>query len=357
MIEREKNFNLQMARFVAAALVVHAHAVDLTQQLGARPPVLASGGLENFGAVGVDIFFVISGFIITRTAARATSAIAFGWSRLWRVAPLYYLASLPWIAIHVADGRLTPQALVATFAFWPAAGAEPIAPVLYVGWTLCFEMLFYGVVALLIAGGRKRTGLMIALLGYGTCWLARAWTDLAAFQILGNPMILEFLMGAAAASLAPRLGRRVGALILALGLAGFMAGIGSGVGRISELKDVLAGGAVAAWRVLVWGVPSLLVVLGAVVLEPSGPPGVVRRALARLGDASYVLYLIHPLVLFVAYAFFRSTPDLAGDLIILAALIACSGLALVVHRWIEQPLLALRPNLGSDKVVSCIRTA
>lgn len=60
--------NLQILRFAAAALVVQAQGVDLAQKAGAPPSILAAGAFENFGAIGVDIFFVISGLILTRTA-------------------------------------------------------------------------------------------------------------------------------------------------------------------------------------------------------------------------------------------------------------------------------------------------
>jgi exopolysaccharide production protein ExoZ len=333
--------NLQVLRFAAAALVVHAHAVDLSQHLGATPPVLARGWLENFGAAGVDVFFVISGLIITRTAGRARSATRFAWSRFWRVAPLYWLATLPWIAIKA--GALTVPALVASFAFWPAAGHEVVAPVLGVGWTLCFEMLFYAVVALILASGRRRSAILLALTAYTAGWLLRERTGAPAFQFLGNPIILEFLMGAAAAVLAPRVGRRTGAALLALGLLGFAAGLVFGFGQISELGGVITG-ALSAPRALIWGVPAMLVVLGAVALEPKGEPGPIREGLARLGDASYALYLIHPLALLAAGAVLAGVKGLSGDIVILAALVACPLLGLAVHRWIERPLLAPRPQ-------------
>lgn len=365
MASAPRLINLQILRFVAAALVVHAHAVDLSQKLGATPAWLATGTLENFGAAGVDIFFVISGFIITRTARRARSAGDFAVSRLWRVAPLYFLASLPWIAIRAAEGTLTAPMLIATFAFWPAAGPQVVAPALAVGWTLSFEMLFYGVVALVLAAPRARPALLAALLAFAACWGLREATGLPALQILGNPIILEFLMGVAAARLAPRLDRRAGAVLLALGVAGFAAGLAHGFGRISELGDILPG-TLSLARAAIWGVPALLVTLGAVALEPEtttsqvpANPGPIRRGLATLGDASYALYLVHPLALYGVLQVIGFAPDLPGDLVVLAALAVCPALALAVHIWIERPLLARRPRLLSrarDRSIPSVRT-
>ncbi len=337
--------DLQILRFAAALLVVFAHAVDLAQHVGATPSVLAAGGLENFGAAGVDVFFVISGFIITRTAGRARSASDFAVSRIWRVVPLYWLAVLPWLVIK-ADALTAPM-LVATFAFWPAAGPGVALPVLDVGWTLCFEMLFYGVVALIIAGGMRRQGVLAALIAYAACWALRLWTGAPAFQILGNPIILEFLMGAAAAALAPRLSRRAGGALLALGVAGFAVGILMGFGKISEWRQILTG-VLSLPRVAIWGLPALAVTLGAIALESDGAPGPLRRGLARLGDASYALYLIHPLALLAAQTLLGDAKGLPGDLVILAALIVCPLLALAAHLWIERPLLARRPARASS---------
>jgi len=333
--------NLQILRFAAAALVVHAHGVDLAQKAGAPPSILAAGAFENFGAIGVDIFFVISGFIITRTAFQSgpVAAGTFAWRRLWRVAPIYYLLSLPWLLAAAVAGHLSGPMLAASLAFWPAAGARMTLPALDVGWTLCFEMLFYVAVAAILAAGRWRTwAVAAALAAFAACWVARVQTGLVAFQFLGNPIILEFLMGVAAAGLAPHMTRRAGWLAVGLGVFGLVAGLLLGNGGISEASAILNGQA-SAVRALVWGVPSALLTLGIVALEPLTPPSPTRRAMAWMGDASYALYLVHPLVIGLAGLLLIPAPwAMSGDLMIVGVFLASLAAGAATHLYLEQPL-------------------
>ena len=341
--------NLQILRFAAAALVAHAHGVDLAQKVGAPPRLLAAGALENFGAIGVDIFFVISGLIITRTAFQSgpVAAGTFAWNRLWRVAPIYYLLSLPWLLAAAVAGRLSGPMLAASLAFWPAAGARMTLPALDVGWTLCFEMLFYLAVATILAAGRGRAwAVAAALAAFAACWVARVHTGLAMFQFLGNPIILEFLMGVAAALLAPRMTRRAGWMALGLGAFGLGFGLWLGNGAISEAPAILSGQA-SALRVLVWGAPSALLTLGIVALEPATRPSPVRRALAWMGDASYALYLVHPLVISLMGLLLLSAPwATSGDLIVVGAFLTSLAAGAATHLWLEQPLQRWRTRSG-----------
>ena len=98
--------------------------VDGLRALAVVPVVLFHAGFSGFsgGYIGVDIFFVISGYIITTTAFRSKSALEFAWKRFRRVAPLYYLLSIPWLLIALYYGENYKRALVVTFTFWPAIG-------------------------------------------------------------------------------------------------------------------------------------------------------------------------------------------------------------------------------------------
>ncbi|WP_269219752.1 acyltransferase family protein [Brevundimonas vesicularis] len=161
----ERFHGVQALRFAAATAVVVTHAVDLAGTRLGLETVLAGGTLENFGAVGVDVFFVISGFIIATTTQGQTgvgAAGAFLWRRLRRVAPIYWLLSLPILVGMARGGTLSPQVAAATFLFWPFSGLEMTFPALGPGWTLCFEMLFYAGFGLAIAGramaGGRRGG-------------------------------------------------------------------------------------------------------------------------------------------------------------------------------------------------------
>jgi exopolysaccharide production protein ExoZ len=138
--------NVQVLRAVAALLVVFIHLDTL----------LASLGLPVFGGGGVDVFFVISGFIMVYTTSlRDTGPWSFFADRIARIVPLYWSLTLALIVLNfVAPALLHSQAtwreLIESLVFVPFEKPNGlIAPVLYVGWTLNYEMFFY----LLFAGG------------------------------------------------------------------------------------------------------------------------------------------------------------------------------------------------------------
>ena len=121
--------SLQVLRFVAAAMVVAFHS-SCWALFGESVdcPVDRSWGI---GGAGVDIFFVISGFVITFTGPLATPrpcGVRFFWRRWSRVAPIYFLLSAPFIAIAFATGGLNWPQTAATFLFWSAAGPELVQP-------------------------------------------------------------------------------------------------------------------------------------------------------------------------------------------------------------------------------------
>ena len=284
------------------------------------------------GAAGVDVFFVISGFIVWTQALKPSArAAGFLWRRITRIAPAYWLVTCVVAALATLWPRLLPEVVVSpanlalSLAFVPHE--DPLGrvfPLLPPGWTLTYEAGFYGLVGLsLLAPTRARLALVV--------------TVLAALSLVGfvapplyaldcNPMLLQFAAGAWLAHRQAQ-GRR---LTPGAGLA--FAGLGAGALAalwMAGLNDIL-------WRPLLWGLPALMIVAGALALEPVGaraPP----RALVRLGDASYAVYLCHaPAVALVAAAVG------AGDAwVFVPAAIAASLIAgFAFHRWVETPLIA-----------------
>jgi exopolysaccharide production protein ExoZ len=291
------------------------------------------------GAAGVDVFFVISGFIMwVVTSGRPVSPAEFLQRRVERIVPLYWGLTLLTAAAAIAVPALFP-------AMQPSAGhvlkslffvphADPtglIAPLVVPGWTLNYEMFFYILfAATLLAPARARPYLLTAVLvGLAA---ARPLGDITnpLWSTYSNNLLLEFAAGVwlGKAWREHRLpGRAAGWTMVALGLAGFVAVALSGVD-------------VERARALLWGVPALLLVAGAVSLEQAGPIPAMPP-LRALGDASYSVYLVHGLAISAAFRLLQRAGVTSLPILFAAALIAGVAAGLAAYHLVEKPLMAL----------------
>ncbi len=321
--------NIQALRAVAAILVVFVHLEYPLAQLG------IGRSWQSFFAGGVDLFFVISGFIMVHTTARRSiSPLAFLRLRIIRVVPLYWAITLCAFAVALVlpsamQGTVAdPVALFQSLFFIPFIRPDGlIRPILFVGWSLNLEMMFYLMFALTLF---LRSPVMRVMCGV---------TALIALVALGKgpvgndpvlafmtgPMILEFGMGMILGLLFPHLPEtqvsRSALIIGALAVAGLL---------LLPANAFITPIAIVA----------TLTVLGALMLERFGIC-VENRTIIKIGDASYALYLTHPFVtqgiILIASAVLPSSQGVAG-LTIAAALLASTLLAIAVHKWVEKPL-------------------
>ena len=292
------------------------------------------------GAAGVDVFFVISGFIMwTVSARRAPTAGDFLLRRAGRIAPLYWAVTLLVVALDVVrpqifpNMRLSPAHVIQSLLFLPHRDPTGVvAPVIVPGWTLNYEAFFYVVFALtlLLPASRRShvlTAVMAAMCLAGLVLPHGRW---AAVDTYTDPLLLEFAAGVwlAKAAAAGRLGRTRSAL----------AAIAGGVLILAIVA--LTRAQVEGWiRLLYWGVPAVLLVWGAVSLEGCGRMPVVAP-LKGLGDASYSLYLAHGLALSLAFKLIggRGLPAPVEICLAIPVALVCG---LVCYRLVERPLLAL----------------
>jgi len=276
--------SLQALRAVAAWMVVCHHVMQVFFDFKADGPV--GQFFVQKGAIGVDIFFVISGFVIyLSTAGKDIQAGRFLLNRLMRIVPAYWLYSLLMAAIIFYAQQMAPgqtfelRHLILSLLFIPAEnpGGYGLYPTLNVGWTLNYEMFFYLVFALsLVAPQRLRPLLIAATLALVSTLLARQdWLS----NFYRNSIVYEFLFG------------------VAIGIAYRRGWIGQG----RWLPLLMLAGSIAAImhldassRLLSWGIPSAFIVIACIALEPWF--GRVR-ALKVLGDCSYSVYLVHVIVL------------------------------------------------------------
>ncbi|XBQ16466.1 MAG: acyltransferase [Oceanicaulis sp.] len=292
-----------------AALAVTLYHLPLAEQaaidLAGSEETAALGWLTRNGFAGVDVFFVISGFImvyVTRARPRgARSAADFLAARVIRIYPLWWVFAAAAVAISLAATRspvqpafgvpeeAIPAYLAASFALVP----QDFPPVLNVGWTLIHEMYFYLVFAALLLAPQRLLPMAIAAWAAVVVLAATVFGELTASSavtaLVFHPLTLEFTAGAAAALL-----------------------IASGVKRFALPAALAGGGALAlamiaadgvghgGWsRALLFGAPATLLIYGLAAMELDKPRA-IARPLVFLGDASYALYLAHTLVFIIA---------------------------------------------------------
>ena len=335
-----QNQNIQALRAVAALMVVLAHAGHETETLAPRVGrAVVDLSMVQLGA-GVDIFFVISGFIMVYTSAglygRPGAPLQFLLRRFIRIAPLYWLLT----TLLLAGALVAPQLLnvpigdwqhvLASYLFIPSLRGGDIRPVMALGWTLNLEMFFYLLFAatLLLPLRLGMACLALVLSGLALCGaLFQPAQVQLAFWTQG--IILEFLFGcllALAYLKGARLPGPLAMLAVALGLAAMV--------KLPGFDEA------PGWPpVLRWGVPALLVVAGAALYRGQAPR--LALLLAGVGDASYSLYLVHPFAL-------RPLRDiwtkLVGGALPLEVYVVCAVgfgvlVALATHRFMERPLL------------------
>lgn len=315
-------WSIQIARFFAALAVVFHHAGSMTAAVLGRYG-LVDRHLIAAGRAGVDVFFVISGVVIA-WAARETPWRAFALRRWRRIWPLYAVVSLPFFLGAAVGGAASWRLALATFALWPATDVITNPVLSAVAWTLCFEALFYLAVTLFLWRPWTLAGCALVFLA------ALPFPQTAAGRFLGNPMIVEFLIGVALSRLPPM---KWAVWLLPLGVIGLI--VGGSVLDPTVVDERFAAGAHAWRRVAMMGVPAALTILA--LLQWQAKPGV----LTYLGDTSYALYLVHaPVVAFVVVVLHRVAPWAGSELVMLAAMGVAVLAAWRVYEAVDKPLMA-----------------
>ncbi len=307
--------SVQALRGIAALSVVlfHAHWI----------------GLSSFG---VELFFVLSGFIICYAAAKEPEG--FMLKRVCRVVPLYWLAT-----IGIFVGALIVPSLFAssdpTFGnlarslfFVPfARGDGLVMPLLFLGWTLNYEMLFYVIFALALMLSRRLApmiaGAVIVALAYAHPLLAPISVPL---DFWTKPVILDFLVGIIAyliwsrrSAVIQKLPVLVAATLAVAMLGLLIMGIPHGISASIPTKALIGG----------------VLLLAALRLD-----GFVKwpATMLLLGDASYSLYLLHPYILQAINRFVHPLDSsVLGIVVTVIALGLAILLALLSFRMVERP--------------------
>jgi exopolysaccharide production protein ExoZ len=340
--------SLQICRGLAALLVVVGHSLHDLDSIAARAGLEPLHTSINWGC-GIDIFFVISGFIMVHVAAPEFATPGAPWrfmsKRLARIVPLYWLVTTVLIVgALVAPSLLNvpiggAQHIVSSYLFIPdwRPDMSVVRPVMALGWTLNYEMLFYVFFACAMFLPFPRAVAALTIVFVGGVIAKRVFqieqTQLAFWM---DPLVLEFLFGVYV-GMAYRAGWRLnGPTALILGALGF-------VGVATGLPEAL--GISIDANFIRYGVPAALLIAAA-TLGPNLPDMLPVRFGAALGDSSYALYLIHP---FIIRPLREVWLRMGGAALPLAAyVVVCVILAVLaafaLHYWLELPIgRALKP--------------
>jgi peptidoglycan/LPS O-acetylase OafA/YrhL len=318
--------NIQALRALAAGVVAFRH---IGQQLH----------FNAIGSFGVDIFFVISGFVMAQICESGRTEW-FMYRRIARIVPLYWGATLSLFVVSVIfpeiliETRPNTVYLLLSLLFIPFRRATgQIEPFLFLGWTLNFEMYFYVLIAVGLLFWPKRAVWFAAAIIVTVYLLVAGGTSIFAL-FYGNSMVFEFIAGSIIFYLYTAMGQK----------------------RARSLRFVFMAFAVLAMAVIPWpnilfaiptntraiylGIPAACLVAAIVGLSRGGFDS-PWRWIILLGDASYVTYLIHPFVeIGLEKLFVMLIPALTGYLTIMASLLLVSVMltSVLIYRVVDMPI-------------------
>ncbi len=311
-------YSIQYLRAVAAVMVVVFHCYYSVSFM--RAEISYVGWLR----CGVDIFFVVSGYImVTSTAAKDISPLDFIRRRIIRIVPLY------WIASAIMAASLYPGEWlfkIGSFFFLPVSHPATglIEPVVQPGWTLTYEMFFYALFALTLT---LREAWRLPAMASMLATIILVGTATNAVGILGfysNSIVLEFLLGMVIAKYAIK----THWLSIPLGLAALFV--------FSDFP---------APRVLTCGLAAAAIVSGFLSIENRLPRW---QKLRLIGDASYAIYLFQFMAL-APFVLIWPLIDLNTIWFTPLATFAIVSAGLLIHMYVEKPLAKYISNPRAEK--------
>ncbi|MBL0373516.1 acyltransferase [Rhizobium sp. KVB221] len=350
---------IQYIRAIAALLVVYFHAILQLQKLD---PNAALAGAA-FGESGVDLFFVLSGFVMwITTSGKQISMGDFYWKRIRRIVPLYWSATILAALIALIVPSIlrstvfdAPHMLASLFFIPWINPADPsgamIAPVIVPGWTLNYEMYFYlmfGALLLLPRAVRLVSMIGAFVLMSVSCWLMP--TENTASLFYGNLVVFEFVAGTVLGHFYVAGHRLAVKPALSLSL----------IAVATIVLLVLDYSHLPVDRLFKMGVPAAIIVYAATAMNFSKLP--TLSWLRYLGDASYSIYITHIFVLAGARMLYGLVPfdALKNEILFVGMSLGLSVLVgILVHAFFESPVDrylsrrgALRRSSTPDKIAA-----
>lgn len=337
--------SVQYVRGLCAAAIVFWHGLS---QLQTTQPHLR---YPTWGGIAVDIFFVISGFVMWHmTMANPVSFGEYWRKRFARAIPFYWFMTTIVVAVMLIAPQLLSTSrfdlthVVASYLFIP--WQHPVlhgefAPVIIPGWTLLYEIAFYSVLGFgLFVPLKWRAGAVIGTIMAVASLPFFVHTSSLLFYFYTQPLIADFASGILIGWMLWN-GYRFptwicqAAIVLSLIIVVLLP-------PGSHFVPVIGGYDFMLTRVAQYFVPAFLIVAGAVFYDCERPEAKKWKLLSLIGDAAYSIYIVHSMVLPVVTRFWKLT-GLQGDWRFNAIYLALGVVASVIagilcYRLVEYPM-------------------
>jgi peptidoglycan/LPS O-acetylase OafA/YrhL len=347
-------YNIQFLRFVAAMLVVLYHSASRMPANDSVFQTLFDMG-ESAGFAGVDIFFVISGFIMVHTTSSHTGGINsldFARRRLARIFSGYWPFFVLTVVIfgYFRPEHFVESNLLKSFFLWPQSLNHVL---LEITWTLSFELYFYLLFSLLILFfnpfDRYRivlaASLLLLLFNLYRHFIAHSFSPENIYylsfwsQFLTSPFLLEFFGGALVAWWIAKKPSGPASGWFLTGSLLFLAG-----GWINEslYSGLIEQGFHTLPRVCIYGLPACMILAGLVRMEENGLQASARFS-SLTGGASYAIYLSHILILTLVWntGFNQLVAVWPANMMIAAyvfLMLFILGFSVLHYTFLEKPL-------------------
>jgi exopolysaccharide production protein ExoZ len=319
----KKLYGLQYLRGLAATSVVIFHAASRSQ-------------IEfSIGEAGVDLFFILSGFLMVAITNQDSRPAPFLLDRFRRIVPIYWIASgIMTLAAMVGlfpKIKLSAYHVITSFLFVPSVSPSNgnAWPILVPGWTLNYEIMFYLIfAALMVIGAQSRQIIALTVIFlFASCvgWLTKSEDKI--FQFYTNSIVMEFVIGCWIGFLWKNKDKWIPVVDIRVTVTIFMILAGLYVGYDHIGND----------RLFLYGVPAAILIYVVLDLEHRGHIAEFKLPLL-IGDASYSIYIWHTLAISMALKVTKTLalPDVATLLFcVITGLMA--GLA--GYYGVEKPVL------------------
>lgn len=341
MIEKIKSSNfksIQFLRFFAAFLVLVTHSTFYVHER--YDPNIT---VFSEGAIGVDIFFIISGFVILLSSISRDGGFeswgGFTIKRLNRIVPMYWIATtikvltLIFIPAAVLHATLDPSRIILSYFFLPSITPDGRwEPILGVGWTLVFEMFFYVLFALALFLRKNPvifSSLIIIVFSVISLFRQPDW-PIQTFYF--DRILLYFVLGMLSYIAIVKLtsvGMRNIAIILVVASLFFIA------------KKIIYGEQIIE-RLSLATYIFVLTFFFIIINCERYFTGVFSRISTLFGDASYSTYLFHPLIAPIVPSLFNKISGAGvhfnSNFVVLFTIVSAFIITLMIHILIERPL-------------------